>query len=139
MAGPGRLVDDDPRWFGDAVKLGNHVVGLRKKLPGAARDEYGAAVPDVVDVKVRWCLVAPARRTTSDSAEPEDRSAPMTSGYQCLMPPGTDVTYLDEVVWPITGEATVGGFLQLSGRVWQVIGEPGLWDESVELRLRASA
>jgi hypothetical protein len=99
----------------------------------------GAPLIDVVDVKVRWCLVTPTRRL-SENDEAEDRTAPMTAGLTVLVPPGTDVRFVDVVVWPVTGRtgSAETNDLALTGRTWQVVGEPGIWEESVELRLRAS-
>lgn len=126
------------------MKLGEDTVGLRKLIPRLnggvpVRDDYGDPVVDVVDVKVQWCQVTPSARI-SQTAEPQDRRAPALVGYQLLAPPDTDAEFVDVVVWPITGEtgSEDTGDLALSGRVWQIDGEPWLWDESVEMQLRAS-
>lgn len=127
------------------MKLGDHTIGLRKTTPrvdgsgNPVRDSYGYQLRDVVDRKVDWCLVTPNRAVTRDSDEPEDRAAPLTVGTTLYAPPGTGIAAADVVIWPVTGEATVGGLLQLSGPVWQVIGEVGIWGESEEARLRRSA
>jgi hypothetical protein len=128
------------------VKLGDDTIGLRKFVPRLdgrgqpVRDRAGDPVEDVVDVEVPWCLVVPTSRSTTDTTEPEGRSAPSLTGYTVLAPPGTDVDAVDVVVWPITGRtgSAEPGDLALQGRTWQVVGEPGVWEESVELRLRAS-
>ncbi|NUR09334.1 MAG: hypothetical protein HOQ45_20315 [Nocardioidaceae bacterium] len=127
------------------MKLGDDTIGLRKSIPRLdgngrpVRDEYGDDVVDVVDVEVPWCLVTPSQRT-SDTTEPESRSAPALTGYDVLAPPGTDAEFVDVVVWPITGRTGTAqtNNLALAGRTWQVVGEPLIWQESVELRLRAS-
>lgn len=126
------------------MKLGNHTVGIRRRVPrldgsgNPVRSPIGAPVVDVVDVKVRWCLVTPSMKRRQDNEEPEDRSAPMISGTDLLAPPGTDVTAGDVVVWPITGESSPGGVLTLTGPVYQVVGDPGAWGDAVEVRLRKS-
>jgi hypothetical protein len=130
---------------GLGVKLGDDTIGLRKSIPRVdgggqpVRDEYGDRVVDALDVEVSWCLVTPTGRLV-DTFEPEDRSAPALTGYTVLAPPGTDVRFVDVVVWPITGRtgSAETNDLALTGRTWQVVGEPGIWEESVELRLRAS-
>lgn len=127
------------------MKLGSHAVGLRKATPRVdgggqpVRDDTGYQLQDVVDRKVRWCLVTPTRSATGDNDEPEDRAAPLTVGTTLLAPVGAGIAAADVVVWPITGETIVDGQLRLSGPVWQVIGEVGVWDESEEARLRRSA
>jgi hypothetical protein len=128
MAGPGVA-------GGAAVKLGNETVGLRKRVESAELDEFDDPVTRTVDVKVRWCSITPTRRT-SENDESEDRTAPMTTGMTWLAPPSTPVDAVDLAVWPITGETTVDGVLTLSGPVWQVVGEPGPWAESLEVQLR---
>lgn len=127
------------------MKLGNHTIGLRKHTPRvdgagqAVRDDHGDQIVDVVDVKVEWCLVTPTMARSSENGEPEDRSAPRTVGTTLLAPPGSNVAAADVVIWPITAEATVDGQLQLTGPLWQVVGEVGVWDESEEAQLRRSA
>lgn len=127
------------------MKLGNHIIGVRRRVPrldgsgNPVRTPIGAPVVDVVDVKVHWCLVTPSMKRKADNEEPEDRSAPRFSGMDLLAPPGTDITALDVVVWPITSEATVGGVLQLSGPVYQVFDDPGQWGDALEVRLRKSS
>lgn len=124
------------------VKLGNHTIGLRKRVPrldGAGnpvRSPLGAPQVDVVDVKVRWCLMTPTVARSSDNDEPEDRAAPMTTGMTLLIYASAGLTAADVVVWPITAEQTVDGVLKLSGPVYQVDGEPGPWAEAIEARLR---
>lgn len=129
------------------MKLGDHTVGLRTittRVDGGGnpvRDEFGAEVLDAVDVKVEFCLVTPWRVTSRapQEVESQDRSAPAMTGNTLLAPPGTPVSEDDVVIWPITSETTDGdGNLVLDGRLWQVSGEPGIWDEAVEVRLRAS-
>lgn len=127
------------------MKLGDDTIGLRKSVPRVdgggrpVRDEYGDPVEDVVDVEVSWCLVTPSSRT-GDTTEPEDRAAPALTGYTVIAPPGTDVKSVDVVVWPITGRSGSAetNDLALTGRTWQVLGEPGVWEDATELRLRAS-
>lgn len=137
MLGPGHPDVDLP------VKLGNHTIGLRKRVPRLdaggqpVRSPLGAPLVDVVDVKVRWCNVYPTKRF-AENDEPEDRSAPMTSGLTALVAPDTDLDAVDVVVWPITGETTVDDVLRLSGPVHQVIGEPGPWGGALEVQLRKS-
>lgn len=128
------------------MKLGDDTIGLRSFVPrldGAGqpvRDRVGDPIEDVVDVEVPWCLVTPSSRSTTDTTEAADRSSPSLTGYTVLASPGTDVRFVDVVVWPITGRtgSAETADLALEGRTWQVVGEPGLWEESVELRLRAS-
>ncbi|TFV90395.1 hypothetical protein [Blastococcus sp. CT_GayMR16] len=132
------------------MKLGNHTIGLRKRIPRVdgdgqpVRTPIGAQVVDVVDAKVRWCLVTPSTARSLDNDEPEDRSAPMTTGMTLLAPPagvaavgGLDAA--DVVMWPITSEETVDGALKLSGPVYQVDGEPGPWAEALQAQLRKSS
>lgn len=118
------------------MKLGEETVGLRKRVESAEEDEFGDPVVGNVDVKVEWCSMTPTRRTSSENGESEDRTAPMTTGMTLLAPPSTDMDAVDLVVWPITGESTVDDVLTLSGPVWQVVGEPGPWAESLEVQLR---
>lgn len=127
------------------MKLGDDSIGLRtltNRVDDAGnpvRDEFGAQIVDVVDVEVPWCAVTPTARR-ADTAEARDRSAPSITGYTVLAPPGTAVTEGSVIIWPITSRtgSVDTGDLQLSGRLWQVDGEPGLWDECVEMYLRAS-
>lgn len=129
------------------MRLGEDVVGLRKLVPRLdgggqpVRDEYGDRVVDAVDVEVPGSLITPTARVSARTAadvEPEDRSAPAVASYTWLAPAGTDIGMADVAVWPITARDTSTGQLQLTGRTWQVVGEPGLWEESVEVRLRAA-
>lgn len=126
------------------MKLGNHTVGLRNtepRLDGVGqpvRDDFGDAIVDVVDVEVRWCSMTPTT-ATSDTTEPQDRSAPALSGMTLLAPPKAGVTKTSEVIWPITARSTVDGRLQLSGDTWQVVGDPGPWGPVVEARLQKSS
>lgn len=123
------------------MKLGDHTIGLRNLLPRLdgngqpVLDEYDQPIVDAVDIKVRWCSMTPSSRL-SDTNEPGDRVEPALTGMTLIAPPETPVTDSSIIVWPITDEATVDGQLRLTGTEWQVLGEPGLWDESVEARLR---
>lgn len=127
------------------MKLGNDIIGVRQRVPrvdgsgNPVRSPIGAPIVDVVDVKVHWCQVVPSMRRKQDNEEQEDRAAPRISGVDVYAPAGTQVTAADVVVWPIQSEATVGGVLQLTGPVYQVIGDPGPWGESLEIRLRKSS
>lgn len=127
------------------MKLGNHTIGLRKHTPRVdgggqpVRDDTGHQLQDVIDRKVRWCLVTPNRASTRDTDEPEERTAPLTIGTTLLAPPGTGIDAAEVVIWPITSEDIVDEHLQLDGPIWEVIGEVGVWDESEEARLRRSA
>lgn len=120
------------------MKLGNHTVGLRTTGKTGETDEYGDDVLAEVFVKVRWCLVTPTKRL-SENDEPENRAAPTTQGMTLLAPPGTPVTASTTVVWPIQSETGDGPTLALTGPVWQVIGDPGPWDDTVEVQLRRSS
>lgn len=132
------------------MKLGEDTIGLRNMVPrvdgsgGPVLNDLGDQLVDVIDVEVPWCLVAPTGRV-SDTTEPEGRAAPALSGRTLLAPPselarlGVEITPASVVIWPITGRAGEGPTLELSGRAWQVVGEPHPWgDESVEAELRAS-
>lgn len=130
------------------MKLGNDTIGVRQRVPrldgsgNPVRSPIGAPLVDVVDRKIRWCLVTPTKRL-SENDEPEDRAAPMISGLTALVPPiqdgvVTDLGADDVVIWPIESEATVGGVLRLTGPAHQVIGEPGPWGQALEVQLRRS-
>lgn len=133
------------------MKLGNDTIGLRTfqaRLDGGGdpvRDEFGDVVKDQVDVEVRWCLVTPTGRRV-DTTEPDDRAAPALTGVTAFVPPpqlrqlGVELTKASVLVWPITGRtgSTETSDLALDGRTWQVIGEPGDWGDTVEVRLRAA-
>lgn len=123
------------------MKLGDDTVGIRKVQPGVGVDEFGEPVTVTVDVEVPWCLMAPTQlgtRFVSAGPEPLNRTGPMTSGYTLLADPAAGVEFADAVIWPITGRETVDGQLRLSGREWRVTGEPGRWEESTEVTLRAA-
>lgn len=120
------------------MRLGEDIVGLRKLSAGAATDEFGEKTTVQVDVEVPHCLVVPTGRTSSDTREPDNRTAPAITGYTVFAEPTAGVELADVVVWPITSRATVDGVLQLSGREWQVLGEPGLWEDCTEVQLRAA-
>jgi hypothetical protein len=123
------------------VKLGNDTVGLRGLQPRLdetgqpVSDDFGDQVTDRADVEVRGCLMAPTTRT-SGTSEPENRSAPRTAGMTLLAPPRTPIDADTVVIWPITSRQTVDGRLQLDGPLWQVVSDPGPWDESLEVELR---
>lgn len=127
------------------MKLGQQRVGVRNRVPrldgdgNPVRDSFGDAITDVVDVEVRWCAVTPSSRL-ADALERKnelgDRVEPALTGVSLFAPPGTPIADDSTVIWPITGRATVDGQLRLSGTEYQVVGEPGFWDEAVETRLR---
>lgn len=120
------------------MKLGNERVGLRETRPTGTTDEFGDQVVVDVDVEVPWSSMTPFMRF-SENVETENRAAPTIHGMTWLAPPGTPVTARSRVVWPITGSTGAGPTLQLTGPVWEVIGDPAVWAESVETRLRKSS
>ena len=115
------------------MSLGPHVIGLRKREV-TGKNKYNVDITVSVDVEVAGCLVTPTRSTESD-----DRAAPRIAGLQLLAPPGTDLDAVDAVIWPITSRTVVDGRLQLAGRLYEVDGEAGIWDECVEAQLRRSS
>lgn len=125
------------------MKLGNDRIGARTSTPRVdadghpVRDEFGDQLVDVVDRIVRWCQVSPTGRT-SDTTEPSNRQAPAMSGRTVLAPPDSGIDLNTVVIWPITSETGEGPTLQLSGRLWQVVGEPHPWEEALEVNLRAA-
>ena len=120
------------------MRLGEHRVGLRRRVTTDTRDEYGDQVTTVTVVEVRHCLFTPTART-SEYGEPPDRSGPVVHGSECLLPPGTEVGAEDVVVYPITSRTEVDGVLtDLDGTTWQIVGDPRVWHDAVELWLRRS-
>lgn len=111
------------------MRLGRHVITVRRATPRLnpdttpVLDDYGDPVVDVTDTEVTGCLVVPSSRT-SDTREPRDRAAPRIAGLELYAPPATDLRATDVVLWPPVNPTT-----------WQVEGDVGVWDESIEARL----
>lgn len=112
------------------MRLGEHTITVRRVTPRTdgngrpVRDPYGDPLTTVTDTEVPGCLVTPTRRQ-GQNEEPQDRAAPAVAGMSLYAPPGTDLTADDLLLW--------------QGRTWQVHGEPWLWDECVEARIRRSS
>lgn len=119
------------------MSLGPHTIGLRKREPTGEKTRHNVEVMRTVDVEVSGCLVTPSR--AGERGERDDRVTPRIAGLQLLAPPGTDLDVVDAVIWPITGRDTVGGRLVLTGRLYEVDGEAGIWEECVEAELRRSS
>lgn len=98
------------------MKLGDDTIVLRKRQV-TGRDRYGNDVTSDVDSEVRWCSVTPTTTTEAD-----DRAVPRVTGLQLLAPPGTDLESADAILW--------------RGRVYEIDGEAGDWDECVQAQLR---
>lgn len=124
------------------MKLGDQAIGVRSTSGSPTKDDLGDDNTPTVDRKVRWCAVYPSARIsgrTPPGAEPEDRSGPAATTMTVLAPPSAAIGMFDVVIWPITSETTDdNGQLHLDGRLWQVVGEPNTWPDSLEVRLHAS-
>ena len=115
---------------GLVTRLGEHVIGLRTRVDAGEKDRYGNTVYVDSDTEHDGCLVTPGR-----SSEDEANVAARVSGAQLLAPPGTPLAAADAIIWPISSSALVNGRLELTGRLWEIGGDVGDWDECLEAKL----
>lgn len=113
---------------GAPVKLGDHTIVLLTRVPTGERGRYGDDVLRDVFTEVRWCLVTPA-----GSSEAEDQGTAKVTGLQLLAPPGTPVDAAAAVIWPPV--ATENPDEPFTGPRYEVDGDVGIWEESVQARL----
>lgn len=76
------------------------------RLRAAGRDRNGDPTGDPSEVNIEGCVIWP-----TGSSEQTFQQDTVTSDYQVLMPPGTDVLPTDQIRW--------------DGVVYDVDGEPG--------------
>jgi hypothetical protein len=112
------------------VKLGDHTVVLEKNVDDwDNHDEYGNPTRGKVFREIRWCQLTPTR-----SSEDQSRTSPSISGATLMAPPSTarDIETSNVIIshWTKLPDGTY------SGRRWEVLGEVGQWDISVEVQLR---
>lgn len=112
------------------MKLGNHTVVLEKNVDDwENHDEYGNPVRGKVFREIRWCQLTPTR-----SSEDQSRTSPSISGATLYAPLSTarDIETSNVIIshWAKNPDGTY------DGRRWEVLGEVGLWDISVEVQLR---
>lgn len=111
------------------MKLGDQTIVLVDQQPTGQHDRYGSDILGPVYTEVQWCLVTPA-----GSSETGDQSAARISGLQLLAPPGTAVDAADAVIYPFT-KTVVGGQPVYDGPRYQVDGDVGVWEDSVQAQL----
>ncbi len=116
-----------------SIKLGDHTVLLDQDVPTGAEDEYGQRVSGKAYEPLRWCLITPTYSTG-----PTNRNAPEITGMTLLAPPGNrnKIQAAARIWYPYTMIEPADGDAFPAGRMWEVVGEIGDWDEAVECQLR---
>lgn len=121
-----RLAGVPGRWV--AVKLGDQTIVLVTREPTGDVDRYGNDVVADAYAAVEFCLVTPGQST-----EPGDQSSARVAGLDLLAPPGTPIDAAQAVIYPAT--ATGDPQAPYTGPRWEVDGDAGFWEDSVQAHL----
>jgi hypothetical protein len=87
---------------------GGFTVTLVNRVPSGTTDDYGNDVYNEVSTDVSDCSVQPA--SSRENLAFEDQ---LTSGIVVFLPFGTDVSYIDAIIW--------------NGDKYEVTGAPNMW------------
>jgi hypothetical protein len=123
------------------MKIGDTTVVLEMTRPDwtQPKDPYGNQPTTTTYRPIRWCSLTPAR-----SSEDQTRTGPAIVGANLVTPRYStdagvrydnfvDVLAADSIISDPVGPDGTGRY---TGRRWEILGEVGKWDESVEMLLR---